>query len=75
LIRFRLADVLKAKGWTPYRLSVVTGLTAPTTYRLADPKMEFGRFTVDTLDRICQALDVQPGELLEHLPDRRRVPR
>lgn len=75
MIRFRLAEILKAKGWTPYRLSQVTGLTAPTCYRLADPKMEFGRFTADTLDRLCEALDVQPGDLMTHEPERRRRPR
>lgn len=70
MIRFHLASVLKRKGWTPYRLSQETGLTVPTAYRLADPDIEFGRFTVDTLDRLCAALDVQPGELLEWIPDR-----
>jgi putative transcriptional regulator len=69
MIQFRLGEVLKSKGWTPYRLSVVTGLTAPTAYRLADPSMAFGRFTADTLDRICKALDVQPGDLLDYVPD------
>jgi putative transcriptional regulator len=72
VIRFRLAAVLKRKGWTPYRLSQVTGLTVPTAYRLADQSIEFGRFTADTLDRLCAALDVQPGELLEWVPDTRR---
>lgn len=71
MIRFRLAEVLQAKGWTPYRLSQVTGLSAPTAYRLADPQKEFGRFTVDTLDRLCTALEVQPGDLMEWVPDRR----
>ena len=70
MIRFRLADVLKSKGWTPYRLSQETGLTVPTAYRLADPDLEFGRFTTDTLDRLCRALDVQPGDLIEWVPDR-----
>jgi putative transcriptional regulator len=72
VIRFRLASVLKQKGWTPYRLSQATGLTVPTAYRLADPDMVFGRFTVDTLDRLCVALDVQPGDLLEWVPDKKR---
>ena len=72
VIRFRLAAVLKRKGWTPYRLSRETGLTVPTAYRLADPDIEFGRFATDTLDRLCTALEVQPGELLEWVPDRRR---
>jgi len=68
VIRFHLAAVLKRKGWTPYRLSRETGLTVPTAYRLADPDIEFGRFTADTLDRLCAALGVQPGELLEWVP-------
>ena len=72
MIRFHLASVLKRKGWTPYRLSQETGLTVPTAYRLADPDMEFGRFTADTLDRVCAALDVQPGDLLEWVPEKQR---
>lgn len=71
MIRFRLDAVLKRKGWTPYRLSQVTGLTAPTAYRLADPDLRFGRFTADTLDRLCDALEVQPGELLEWVPEKK----
>jgi putative transcriptional regulator len=69
MIRLRLAEILKERGWTPYRLSQVTGLTAPTVYRLADPSLRFGRFTADTLDRLCEALEVQPGDLLERVPD------
>jgi putative transcriptional regulator len=69
MIRFRLSEVLERKGWTPYRLAQETGLTVPTAYRLADPELRFGRFTTDTLDRLCDALEVQPGELLEWVPD------
>jgi putative transcriptional regulator len=69
MIRFRLAEVLKEKGWTPYRLSQATGLTVPTAYRLADPEQQFGRYTTDTLDRLCTALEVQPGDLLEWVPE------
>jgi len=70
LIRFHLAAILQRKGWTPYRLARLTGLTVPTAYRLADPEVQFGRFTADTLDRLCAALDVQPGELLEWIPEK-----
>jgi DNA-binding Xre family transcriptional regulator len=72
MIRFHLAAVLKRKGWTPYRLAQETGLTVPTAYRLADPALQFGRFTADTLDRLCAALNVQPGELLEWVPGKKR---
>jgi putative transcriptional regulator len=69
VIRLRLADVLARRHWTPYRLARETGLTVPTAYRLADDSMRFGRFTADTLDRLCAALGVQPGDLLEWIPD------
>jgi DNA-binding Xre family transcriptional regulator len=69
VIRLRLADLLAERGWTPYRLARETGLTIPTAYRLADVSLRFGRFTADTLDRLCEALRVQPGELLEWVPD------
>jgi putative transcriptional regulator len=72
MIRFRLATILARRGWTPYRLARETGLTVPTAYRLADPELEFGRFTADTLDRICAALNVQPGDLLEWIPVQKR---
>jgi DNA-binding Xre family transcriptional regulator len=70
VIRFRLAAILDRKGWTPYRLARETGLTVPTAYRLADPDLVFGRFTADTLDRLCSALGVQPGDLLEWVPEK-----
>jgi putative transcriptional regulator len=71
VIHFHLAAILKRKGWTPYRLAQQTGLTVPTAYRLADPELRFGRFTADTLDRLCAALNVQPGELLEWVPEKK----
>ena len=69
MIRLRLAKVLADRGWTPYRLAQETGLTVPTAYRLADVSLRFGRFTADTLDRLCAALGVQPGDLLEWVPE------
>jgi putative transcriptional regulator len=72
LIRFRLAAILERRRWTPYRLARATGLTVPTAYRLADPALQFGRFTADTLDRLCTALEVQPGDLLEWVPGHMR---
>jgi DNA-binding Xre family transcriptional regulator len=69
MIRFKLAKILKARDWTPYRLAQETGLTVPTAYRLASEDLAFGRFTTDTLNRLCEALHVQPGDLLEWVPD------
>jgi DNA-binding Xre family transcriptional regulator len=74
MIRFRLAEILERRDWTPYRLAQVTGLTVPTAYRLADPDLRFGRFTADTLERLCRALDVQPGDLLEWVAEEAAPP-
>ena len=75
MIEFLLADVLADREWTPYRLAQETGLTVPTAYRLADRKRryDFGRFTADTLDRLCAALGVQPGELFRWAPNEPRA--
>ena len=74
MIRFHLAKILRKRNWTPYRLAKETGLTVPAAYRLADPEQTFGRFTADTLDRLCAALDVQPGTLLEWVADKKKPP-
>ncbi len=65
MLQFRLSAILQS----PCRLSQETGLSAPTCYRLANPDQRFGRFTADTLDRLCAALGVQPGDLPEWVPE------
>ena len=74
MIRLRVADVLRERGWTAYRLAKEASLTMPVAYRLADPKGDFRRLDLGTLNAICAALDVQPGELLEWVPEQRRGP-
>jgi hypothetical protein len=49
------------EGWD----GTAAGLPTPATLRRW---RRFGRFTTDTLDRLCQALEVQPGDLLEWVP-------
>jgi putative transcriptional regulator len=79
VIRFRLKDLLVARGWTAYRLAQETGLTVPAAYRLASAGATLRRLDLVTLDLLCRTLDVTPGELLEYVPDkkkrRRQAPR
>ena len=72
MVRWKIAELLKKRTWTAYRLAMETGLTIPAVYRLAKQNAQMGRVEGDTLDRLCEALDVQPGDLLEYLPDRSR---
>lgn len=71
MVRFRLAEILEGRGWTAYRLAQETKLTVPAAYRLADPDRPVQRLDMTTLDTLCRVLKVQPGELLEWVPDKR----
>ncbi len=71
MIRFRLAELLKQRDWTAYRLAQETGLSLTRAYNLAAEGKDFALFKTETLDRLCAALGVQPGELLEWMPDQK----
>jgi DNA-binding Xre family transcriptional regulator len=71
MVRFRLAEILEGRRWTAYRLAQETELTVPAAYRLADPDRPVQRLDMTTLDTLCRVLKVQPGELLEWVPDKR----
>lgn len=64
MIRWRIPDLLKQRGWTAYRLAQETGLTVPAAYRLARGGA-VKRIDAETLERLCEALGVEPGDLLE----------
>jgi DNA-binding Xre family transcriptional regulator len=72
MIRYRVAELLEKKGWTRYRLAKEMGLTEPAVYRLAEPNRAVTRIDGRTLEKLCQAFKVQPGELLEWVPDKKR---
>ncbi len=63
---------MEERGITAYALSRGAKLSYPTAYRLSRPGGRFGRLHADTLDRLCAFFEVQPGSLLEWVPDRRR---
>ncbi len=63
-IRWKLPKVLEAQGITPYRLAKLTGLSVPSCYDLANKVP--ASVKRDTLDKLCKALDCQPGDLLEY---------
>lgn len=70
-IRWHLAALLKAKGWSAYRLAHETGLTESAAYKLAR-KTDAERVEAPTLELLCKALGCQPGDLLTYVPDRKR---
>jgi putative transcriptional regulator len=71
LLRWCVGELLEARGWTTYRFAKESGLALTTAYRVVKGGA-LGRVEVDTLERICRALDVQPGEVLEYVADSKR---
>lgn len=58
---------LARKRMTQKRLAEITGIRPPTISKIYLGTID--RLPMDVLDRICQALDCQPGDLMEHIPD------
>jgi putative transcriptional regulator len=66
-IYLRLAATMKDRGISGYALAKASGLTPSAIYKLRKQKRLVG-LKVDTLNRLCGALDCQPGDLLEYRP-------
>lgn len=62
VIKLRLQELLEGRGRTLYWLSMQSGVRYATVWKLN--RGEVGRLNLDALDRICEALDCQPGDLL-----------
>ncbi len=69
MIKLRLAEILEKRGKTLYWLWKRTGIRYATIWQMC--KGEVARLNVDTLDRICRALECQPGDLLIRVESRK----
>jgi putative transcriptional regulator len=65
-IAVKLDDVLHARRMTLTELAERVGITIVNLSILKTGKARAIRFS--TLESICEALDCQPGDLLEYLP-------
>ena len=72
MVRLTVHDLMARRGITAYALSRGTGLSYPSAYRISRPGGSFGRLHAGTLDLLCAFFEVQPGELLEWVPRKRR---
>ncbi len=69
MIEIRLKQLLEKRGRTLYWLAKATGCHYPSLWRLAESQVS--RVTIDALDRICEALQCQPGDLLVKVESRK----
>lgn len=65
MIKSTLKVMLARREMTQKQLAEVTGIRPPTISALATGQIK--HIPVDVLDRVCEALDCQPGEILERI--------
>ncbi|HYP29375.1 MAG TPA: helix-turn-helix transcriptional regulator [Blastocatellia bacterium] len=70
MLKFRLGEILGEKGKSVYWLAKQTGMSQGAAWKLNAGQTTGIRF--DTLDRICEALECQPGDLITHETKKKR---
>ncbi len=68
LVRWRVADLLKERQWSTYRLVKESRLAHTLVYRIAKAGRQVQRVNGNTLDALCRTFGVAPGELFEYVP-------
>ena len=67
MIKFTVKVMLAKREMTQKQLSEITGIRPPTVSAMCVGLI--GRIPVDVIDKMCKALDCQPGDLMEYMPD------
>ena len=67
IIRLRIKEILEEKGKSNYWLSQRLGMCYRNYHNIVTNQTSAIRF--DTLERLCEILEVPVGELFEHIND------
>lgn len=62
---YRLFDLLARKGYKKTDLITLTGISSPTLAKLS----KGDTVTTEVISKICDALNCQPGDIMEYIPD------
>lgn len=68
MIKTRLKVQLAIREMTQAQLAEVTGIRPPTISAICTGAIK--HLPIYALDAICHALDCQPGDLMEYVPDK-----
>jgi putative transcriptional regulator len=66
LIKFRVKVMLAERNMTQKQLSDVTGVRPPTVSAICLGTAK--HIPVDVLEKFCETLSCQPGDLMEYVP-------
>lgn len=67
MIKLRLKSVSADKGIKQKDLAEITGIRQPTLSAMNNNTAR--HIPLDVLDKLCKALDCQPGDLIVYVPD------
>jgi len=68
-IQWRLAVMMAERNYNNKDLTKLTGFHAVTISKLKTARTMPARLEYITLNKLCQALQCQPGDLLKYIPD------
>lgn len=62
---YKLMDLINRKEVSKGQLQAMTGLSSATMAKVSAHKI----VSLEVIDKICKALDCQPGDIMEYVPD------
>lgn len=62
---YKLLDMLNRKSMTKEELRQKIGISSATMSKISAHKL----VSLDVIDKICNVLNCQPGDIIEHIPD------
>jgi len=69
MVKLRLSELLKEKGRSAYWLAKETRMAQGVVWNMVSGKTKAIHF--ETVNRICDALGCEPGDLLEYRKDKK----
>lgn len=66
---YRLLDILNRRSMTKEELRQQIGISSATMSKISAHKP----VSLDVIDKICDALDCQPGDIIEHISGREQT--
>jgi len=70
MIRFRLEQLLKAQGWSNYKLAQESGISAAVIGKYRRNLVR--QPDLGVVDKMCATLQCDIADLLEYVPDKAR---
>lgn len=67
MIKFKVKVMLALRNMTQKELAERTGIRPPTVSAICTGAVK--HLPVDALEKICDVLDCQPGDLMEHVKE------